>query len=574
MISELYQRELNALREKAVEFSRKYPAYAPHLGGASSDPDVERILEGVAYLGAGIQERLDSGFPQLAQSLLNLVAPQYIEEIPATTIMAFEPKSILKEPLLVPKGTYIDSREVQGVKCRFSTSYDLNVLPLTIKNVSLETLGDRTGTLTVDISPLSGYNRRYSLSDLSFLAADDYLQASSLFFLLKTCVTSITVSQGSVRRTLPGCRVVSLGTDDRYPLLSRPSQSLPTYQRLTEYYINKYNYMYFRLGSPSPESLMVEGGSISLAFHLKNVRGKAPRVSRDSLKLFTVPAVNLFPHDSEPLQVDQREADLLLQPARNVDNRYQVHSVQKVNGHNRQTATRSEYQPLSLLSRSEKTGGIYELIREFDADAGTTATRLNLSYPDSERIPQRETLTATLTCSNGSLASELKQGDVNKGTQNTSELVEFSNILAPTGYVPPRSGEDLWSLLSHLTINYLPMASLDNLKGLLRLYLPQHSSGKSEENANLKRLDSIQAMTVSPATRLLRGSLIRGQHIDLTVDGTGFAGVGDIYLFGEVLHRLLTDFATINAFVELTITDLNSTEELVWTSQTGHRSLI
>lgn len=574
MISELYQRELNALREKAVEFSRQYPAYAPHLGGASSDPDVERILEGVAYLGAGIQERLDSGFPQLAQSLLNLVAPQYIEEIPATTIMAFEPKSILKEPLLVPKGTYIDSREVQGVKCRFSTSYDLNVLPLTIKNVSLETLGDRTGTLTVDISPLSGYNRRYSLSDLSFLAADDYLQASSLFYLLKTCVASVTVSHGSVRRTLPGCWVESLGTDDRYPLLSRPSQSLPTYQRLTEYYINKYNYMYFRLGSPSPESLMVEGGSISLEFHLKNVRGKAPRVSRDSLKLFTVPAVNLFPHDSEPLQVDQREADLLLQPARNIDNRYQVHSVQKVNGHNRQTATRSEYQPLSLLSRSEKTGGIYELVREFDADAGTTVTRLNLSYPDSERIPQRETLTATLTCSNGSLASELKQGDVNKGTQNTSELVEFSNILSPTGYVPPRSGDDLWSLLSHLTINYLPMASLDNLKGLLRLYLPQHSSGKSDENANLKRLDSIQAMTVSPATRLLRGSLIRGQHIGLTVDGTGFAGVGDIYLFGEVLHRLLTDFATINAFVELTITDLNSTEELVWTSQTGHRSLI
>lgn len=574
MISELYQRELNALREKAVEFSRKYPAYAPHLGGASSDPDVERILEGVAYLGAGIQERLDSGFPQLAQSLLNLVAPQYIEEIPATTIMAFEPKSILKEPLLVPKGTFIDSRDVQGVKCRFTTTYDLTVLPMAIKDVSLETLGDRSGTLSVQISMLAGYGRRFSLSDLSFLAADDYLQASSLFCLLKTCVQSVSVVQGGQRRTLPGCRLDSLGTDDRYPLLSRPSQSLPTYQRLTEYYVNKYNYLYFRLASPNAQALMVDGGNLTIEFHLKNLRSKMPRVGNDSLKLFTVPAVNLFPHDSEPVQVDQREADLLLQPARNVDKRYQIHSVQKVTGHNRQTATRSTYQPLSLLSKSEANGGVYELNRQFDADAGTTATRLNLSYPDSERIPQRETLTASLTCSNGSLASELKQGDVSKGTQNTSELVEFSNLLAPTGYVPPRSGNDLWSLLSHLTINYLPMATLENLKGLLRLYLPQHSAGKSDENANLKRLDSIQAMTVTPATRLLRGSLIRGQHVALSVDGTGFAGLGDIYLFGEVLHRLLTDFATVNAYVELTITDLNSAEELVWTSQTGHRSLI
>ena len=524
MISELYQRELNALREKAVEFSRKYPAYAPHLGGASSDPDVERILEGVAYLGAGIQERLDSGFPQLAQSLLNLVAPQYIEEIPATTIMAFEPKSILKEPLLVPKGTFIDSRDVQGVKCRFTTTYDLTVLPMAIKDVSLETFGDRSGTLSVQINMLAGYGRRFSLSDLSFLAADDYLQASSLFYLLKTCVQSMSVVQGGQRRTLPGCRLDSLGTDDRYPLLSRPSQSLPTYQRLTEYYVNKYNYLYFRLASPNAQALMVDGGNLTIEFHLKNLRSKMPRVGNDSLKLFTVPAVNLFPHDSEPVQVDQREADLLLQPARNVDKRYQIHSVQKVTGHNRQTATRSTYQPLSLLSKSEANGGVYELNRQFDADAGTTATRLNLSYPDSERIPQRETLTASLTCSNGSLASELKQGDVSKGTQNTSELVEFSNLLAPTGYVPPRSGNDLWSLLSHLTINYLPMATLENLKGLLRLYLPQHSA--------------------------------------------------DIYLFGEVLHRLLTDFATVNAYVELTITDLNSAEELVWTSQTGHRSLI
>jgi type VI secretion system protein ImpG len=573
MISELYQRELNALREKAVEFSRKYPAYAPHLGGASSDPDVERILEGVAYLGAGIQERLDSGFPQLAQSLLNLVAPQYIEEIPATTIMGFEPKSILKEPLLVPKGTYIDSRDVQGVKCRFTTTYDLNVLPLTIKDISLEVLGDRSGTLSVQIDALAGYSRRFSLSDLSFLAADDYLQASSLFYMLKTSVSSVSVVQGDKRRILPGCELMSLGTDDRYPLLSRPSQSLPTYQRLTEYYVNKYNYLYFRLAAPNKDSLVVEGGNLTIEFHLKDLRNKAPRITKESLQLFTVPAINLFPHDSEPVQVDQREADLLLQPARNVDNRYQIHSVVKVNGHNRQTATRSLYQPLSLLSKSEAGGGVYELIRQFDADSGSTATRLNLSYPDSEHIPQRETLTASLICSNGSLASELKQGEVNKGTQNTSELVEFSNIIAPTGYVPPRSGDDIWSLLSHLTINYLPMATLDNLKSLLRLYLPQHSAGKSDESANLKRLESIQDMTVTPSTRLLRGSLVRGQHVALSVDGTGFAGVGDIYLFGEVLHRLLTDFSTVNAYVELTISDMNSAEELVWTSKTGHRSL-
>lgn len=574
MITELYQRELHALREKAAEFARKYPAYAPHLGGSSSDPDVERILEGVAYLGAGIQERLDSGFPQLAQSLLNLVAPQFIEEVPATTLMAFSPKSILKEPLSVPAGTFIDAAEYRGVKCRFTTCHDLTVLPIAIKDINLETMGDRSGILKVHFAMQAGYSRRLDLSELTFLAADEYLQASALFFQLKTCTQSIHLVQGEQRRLLRSTRLASLGTDDRYSLLPRPTQALPTYQRLTEYYINKYHYLSFRLDASQNAELMTEGGDFTLEFHLSKLRGKTPRLSKDSLKLFTVPAINLFPHDSEPVLIDQREADVLLQPARNVDQRYQVHSVRSVSGHNRQTASRSQYQPLSLLSRAGSGGGVFELIRQVDSDSGYCTTRLSLSYPDDDQLPQRETLTASLRCSNGALASELKQGDVSKGTQNTSELVEFSNLIAPTGYVPPKTGDDLWSLLSHLTINYLPMANLENLKGLLRLYLPQQGAGKHDESANLKRLDSLQSLTVTPTERLLRGSLIRGQHVELSVDGSGFAGLGDLFLFGEVLHRLLTDFTTLNAFVELTIIDVNSAEELVWKTRPGQRSSI
>ena len=63
MKTDLYQNELRSLRDGAREFSRKYPALAPHLSGSSTDPDVERILQGTAYLSAGIQERLDTDFP-------------------------------------------------------------------------------------------------------------------------------------------------------------------------------------------------------------------------------------------------------------------------------------------------------------------------------------------------------------------------------------------------------------------------------------------------------------------------------------------------------------------------------
>lgn len=55
-----YQSELNNLRHLADEFAQRNPALAPLLGsGSASDPDVERLLEGVAFLTGMVRQRLD-----------------------------------------------------------------------------------------------------------------------------------------------------------------------------------------------------------------------------------------------------------------------------------------------------------------------------------------------------------------------------------------------------------------------------------------------------------------------------------------------------------------------------------
>ncbi|WP_300785937.1 type VI secretion system baseplate subunit TssF, partial [uncultured Desulfovibrio sp.] len=59
-----YQKELSVLREDAQAFGRRYPALAPMMQ-PGSDPDVERILEGVAYLCGRIRQRLDQTAPEL-----------------------------------------------------------------------------------------------------------------------------------------------------------------------------------------------------------------------------------------------------------------------------------------------------------------------------------------------------------------------------------------------------------------------------------------------------------------------------------------------------------------------------
>lgn len=70
-----FQDELTRLRQQGRELAGAYPGLSHYLSHASSDPDVERLLEGAAFLTATLRARVDDQFPELSQGLLQLVAP-------------------------------------------------------------------------------------------------------------------------------------------------------------------------------------------------------------------------------------------------------------------------------------------------------------------------------------------------------------------------------------------------------------------------------------------------------------------------------------------------------------------
>lgn len=60
---ELYNQELQHIRDGAAEFAREYPKIASRLslsGLECTDPYVERLLEGFAWLTARVQLKLDA----------------------------------------------------------------------------------------------------------------------------------------------------------------------------------------------------------------------------------------------------------------------------------------------------------------------------------------------------------------------------------------------------------------------------------------------------------------------------------------------------------------------------------
>ncbi len=82
-----YEDELAFLRELGGEFSHAYPDIARELGLAGHDPDVERLLQGVAFLTGRIRQGLDAQFPDLLYPLLGHLWPQALKELGESRLM-------------------------------------------------------------------------------------------------------------------------------------------------------------------------------------------------------------------------------------------------------------------------------------------------------------------------------------------------------------------------------------------------------------------------------------------------------------------------------------------------------
>ena len=118
------------------------------------------------------------------------------------------------------------------------------------------------------------------------------------------------------------------------------------------------------------------------------------------------------------------------------------------------------------------------------------------------------------------------------------------------------------------------MATAENLRSLLKLYVFGKNSDSALQAAHIGRVDGIEEMQVSPTTRLHRGQLLRGQDIFIRLRRENFAGDGDMYVFGSVLSCFLASYAAVNTFTRLHIADTTGRLDLRWPAMLGLRALL
>ncbi|MCR5563129.1 MAG: type VI secretion system baseplate subunit TssF [Desulfovibrio sp.] len=569
-----YQEQLQFLRQGAGEFARRYPAIAPMLLEESGDPDVERILEGTAWLCAKIHERLDQTAPELIQSLLRLVFPQAILPVPSTTLLRFTPKPGFSEALDVPAGTQVASNHVDGVSCIYSTTHALRVLPMTVASVACVSPSTASTTVTVTLqgrAPL----RNFLDDSLSLHLTGSYAASSQRLMALLSHCTGCTVIAGAQTVSLPPQAVrqhTQPLTDMRLPASRRSNRG---YMELLRYFHNPEQLLAVRVSGLKRCVLTGDDRELRLEFHLRGNAPDVPDFPDGCFALNVIPAINAFRVPAEPLVIDHTREEYTIRPQDGKRRFLEILGVESATalfpgGRTLPCRPYEAYDDTSTgllyslrYRRAEKDGEIEHLL--------TPLYRLE----DREEMPDRCTLSMELLCCNHSLPGSLQIGDVCRPTDSSPAQADFSNITAPAPMLPRHADESLqWRFVSHMNANLLSLASADALRSLLELYTPESGAAPELAAANQRRVQAVTAFFSVAEERLFRGRLLRGRLLRLTLDPAGFVSDGDLFLFANALERFFAEYANLNTYTRLHLTVGGSGRSHQWPPRLGEKQLI
>ncbi|MBC2694635.1 MAG: type VI secretion system baseplate subunit TssF [Desulfobacteraceae bacterium] len=577
MFNRYFQDELANLKELGADFSKAHPAVAPMLSGLTADPDVERLLEGVAFLTALLRQKLDDEFPEIIHELMQLIWPHYSRPLPSTTIVYFSPKMTLKQSMTIPAGIQIASVPIEGTSCLFKTCYDVEVHPLNLLKASFVELSGRPPAIKLLLElremPLSDWQPE----TLRLYLAGDYSSATNLYFLLQHHLKQIVITSldsGSSCFLGPE-NLKPLGFAYKDSLIPYPSHSFPGYRILQEYFILPEKFLFLYLMGWKRWQKRGDGARFEISFELKDIPFPSPKIKTENFVLHATPAINIFPHDADPIRLDHRRTEYLVRPSGTNISHYQVYSVEKVIGFVRGTAKERIYTPFELFSSESKSGQVYHVnLRKSPVLHGSNIY-LSVAYPPETDLPESETLSIRLLCTNGSLPESLQSGDICLPTSSSPEYVEFSNIRSPTvSVLPPLGTNLLWRLLSHLSLNYISLAKAENLRALLEAYIFEESRDRTSVLANQKRIAGIVKVETKSSDRLVSGIMMRGQEIRIKVRNDHFAGQGDLFLFGCVLDEFLSSYASINTYTNLVVEEILKGDLYQWPARIGDHPLI
>ncbi len=524
-----YEQELGRLRQATRKYAEAHAntAAALELGpDASTDPEVERLLQSVALLNAATQQLFEDGRSDFHKALLQTLQPHYLRPVPACAIAQVDTTAAghngINSVTRLPRGTIMTSGG-----CKFTTAYEVCIAPVAVTQVKFHSTIDAPAALrlpseatsalsiTLESTSDSASFDRMSLPTLRvFIAGDTGQRACLVDALLLHCLCTCIEIDG-IWKVLPRRPFARVGFEQSAALLpttigGRAPRIMSEYLQLPE----KFDFVDIEL-----PACPAQCRRITLHVVLPISNNHLRQASIANFQLSCTPLINLFRGPVLQVRLDGRPGAYPLTPSSPECEIYSVDSVALMH----RTGARIF---LPFHGTSHDAEGVFWRLNEEEGTA--------INFIDRQQSPSsldNGTVMIEITCTNSSTA---------KATQFLKTEIGASGfpirfLMLPT--TPARYGQPR-ALLDAMQVNDI---SLESLCQILRAH-------------HFKEVDPFKDLSDKPASAWIDLPVGRvhmlGTEFSLTIDET-MLNNRSLFVLAGIVENTLAAKVRKNRFIQL-----------------------
>lgn len=566
---EHYQKELQHLKEMGAEFALAFPKIAARLGVEGlevTDPYVERLLEGSAFLAARVQVKLEAEFPRFTQRLLEMLYPNYLAPLPAMLIARFDPDP--SEPGLatgdkkVPRMTSLKGLLGRGdtTACEFRTSHEVTLWPIEI--VSAEYFSRLAPDLPLTALPYARSIRagvrirlkataglkfdQIALSTLRFFLTGSDEVAHRLYELCLGAPLGVVIGPGakpwSWHERLPAHSIREVGFSDAEALLPAGQRSFQGNRLLQEYFAFPQRFLFVDIESVDRAAKRANTDEIELAILFEREDPRLENaVSAAHFALHCTPAINLFEKRAERVQVtevisisdhaNRSGDDVVIVPdalsahqvvpdrARPMD--FEVYEVTSVVGYKAGNEREQEFRAFyGAFAESDPDAAAYYMIhresrvlsdgqQRANVRKDSVGTETFVSLVDPKEAPysnELRTLAITTLCTNRDRVRQMPLGI--GATDFSMEIAAPVVSIRAIGersrpFWPSVDGGLAWRLISQLALNYVSLVDSSAEEGAAAIREILELHAGNLDPSRHRQIAGVQAVKVTRVVRRL-----------------------------------------------------------------------
>ncbi|MCA8093808.1 type VI secretion system baseplate subunit TssF [Burkholderia anthina] len=570
-----FDAEMRYLREAGREFAKNHPQGARRVGmtmmpGARHD-SVEQTYEGFAFLASRLRMKLDDAFPEITDPLIDHLWPHAGRMIPSLAILECMPRAGEARILdTLPPGLQVRSTPVglDGTICVYRTTQPVSLLPLAVREAGARMREDGRTVIRLEFDLLHREQRlRDDLSRIRLYLHGDRSTASALYAVFTRQVESIGVRMPRILdgqlqpRQLMRFEPAGFGVQARLWPVDHDTRDadLDSEQTMLEYFTFPEKFHFVDMCGFDAAS--VPPGETRIEFEIV-IRDRLPgdvTFGADNIRLFCTPVINLFELDAQAIRPNGHERDYPVLPPASAGEHVEPYDALSVVATDPSTANQYAYQSIREfrhrggMMRHESPERYYHASIRY----GVTGQREMVvtlggeAWGETGGLPDRHVAIRVLA-NNGRLPRmALRESMISTPASTFNGVERVRNLTPPTmPLYPPRGGDYGWRVISHFNAagaSELNMLDAKGLRGALSLY------DWTRQDGNRRRIEAIHYVWLDEETDRVGARVDRIVNVNVGIEPSGFAGSGDVALFGDVLGRFVGRYACSHFAVRLVL---------------------